>query len=315
MIANQHQNPDLFWALRGGGGGTFGIVTSVTIRAYPEIPVVISKLHFKMPLKDGRFWNAITEQLRALPGLMEGGNAGEVSIFRLPGLDTDIFSAMTWYSMNISDTAQADNKFTSLREKFEKMGVTHMYTSDSVPKVGSFLSTPTGLDLGGIGQLHGSVLISHDFLRSGDGPSSISDAISRLEIDIGDAIVVNGLAGGQVISNKQIDSAVNPAWRSADLFVDVFRSLPSSAPPNLLRAASDKLTNVQMPVLQSIELGKMGSYLNVADPQQKNFQQAFWGDNYKKLYRLKKKWDRDGLFIVRQGVGSEDWDDEGMCPI
>ncbi len=28
-------NPDLFWALRGGGGGTFGVVTSVTMKAYP----------------------------------------------------------------------------------------------------------------------------------------------------------------------------------------------------------------------------------------------------------------------------------------
>lgn len=29
-IANQCQNSDLFWALRGGGGGTFGVVLEAT---------------------------------------------------------------------------------------------------------------------------------------------------------------------------------------------------------------------------------------------------------------------------------------------
>src|SRR5206468_1485373 len=37
-IANAHTNPDLFWALKGGGGGTFGVMTRLTLRthALPE---------------------------------------------------------------------------------------------------------------------------------------------------------------------------------------------------------------------------------------------------------------------------------------
>jgi hypothetical protein len=37
-IANAHTNPDLFWAIKGGGGGTFGVVTRMTLRthALPE---------------------------------------------------------------------------------------------------------------------------------------------------------------------------------------------------------------------------------------------------------------------------------------
>ena len=38
MTVNNHQNSDLFWALRGGGGSTYGIVTSVTYRTYPSVP-------------------------------------------------------------------------------------------------------------------------------------------------------------------------------------------------------------------------------------------------------------------------------------
>lgn len=37
IVANKNSNPDLFWALRGGGGGNFGIVTSLTYRLPPKV--------------------------------------------------------------------------------------------------------------------------------------------------------------------------------------------------------------------------------------------------------------------------------------
>jgi len=35
-------NPDLFWALRGGAGGTFGVVVEATVKAYPDLPVTVA---------------------------------------------------------------------------------------------------------------------------------------------------------------------------------------------------------------------------------------------------------------------------------
>ncbi|HTM20195.1 MAG TPA: FAD-binding protein, partial [Kofleriaceae bacterium] len=37
LLANDCQNQDLYWALRGGGGGTFGVVTRMTLRTH-ELP-------------------------------------------------------------------------------------------------------------------------------------------------------------------------------------------------------------------------------------------------------------------------------------
>src|SRR5664279_1918602 len=37
-IANANTNPDLFWGIKGGGGGSLGVVTKVTLRTH-ELPV------------------------------------------------------------------------------------------------------------------------------------------------------------------------------------------------------------------------------------------------------------------------------------
>ncbi|KAI8205373.1 hypothetical protein KHU50_001859 [Colletotrichum sp. SAR 10_65] len=39
-------NPDLYWALRGGGGNNFGIVTAFTLRAVPETPIWAATTRF-----------------------------------------------------------------------------------------------------------------------------------------------------------------------------------------------------------------------------------------------------------------------------
>ena len=57
-----------------------------------------------------------------------------------------------------------------------------------------------------------------------------------------------------------------------------------------------------------------GAYFNEADTFEEGWQEQFWGtDNYNALLNVKKTWDPEGLFVCRQCVGSEEWDDGGMC--
>ena len=53
-----------------------------------------------------------------------------------------------------------------------------------------------------------------------------------------------------------------------------------------------------------------GSYVNETDFFQRDWHSAFWGANYARLSRVKRKYDRKGLFIVHHGVGSEEWSED-----
>jgi FAD/FMN-containing dehydrogenase len=46
VTASAASNPDLFWALRGGGGGNFGVTTSLTFATFPTKDVDVVNLNF-----------------------------------------------------------------------------------------------------------------------------------------------------------------------------------------------------------------------------------------------------------------------------
>jgi FAD/FMN-containing dehydrogenase len=48
--ADAQQNPDLFWALRGGGGGSFGAITRMRFKIYPVTRVVDIRAAWSLPL-------------------------------------------------------------------------------------------------------------------------------------------------------------------------------------------------------------------------------------------------------------------------
>src|ERR1700678_108440 len=46
-IANACTNPDLFWALKGGGGGTYGVVSKMTLRVH-DLPESFGVVNIKV---------------------------------------------------------------------------------------------------------------------------------------------------------------------------------------------------------------------------------------------------------------------------
>ena len=75
VIANAYNNKDLFWALRGGGGGTWGVVTSVSYKTHPSTPLSGAVLNVNSTNPDSTR-KLLAEIIRLTPSLVEQGYGG-----------------------------------------------------------------------------------------------------------------------------------------------------------------------------------------------------------------------------------------------
>jgi len=71
----ERQYPDPFWALLGGGGGTYAILTSVTYRIYPSLPAAAAVIIIKT-VNTNTTQALFTEFLRMTPQLSDADWAG-----------------------------------------------------------------------------------------------------------------------------------------------------------------------------------------------------------------------------------------------
>ncbi|KAK7914628.1 hypothetical protein PG985_012331 [Apiospora marii] len=88
VTANECQNQDLFWAMRGGGGSTFGVMTSVTMRTYPSPSMLRVYLWIASP-EAGKewFWDMLGYVLSQFPHLDRQGVAGYSTVH--PSMSVD----------------------------------------------------------------------------------------------------------------------------------------------------------------------------------------------------------------------------------
>lgn len=89
-LANPCNNADLFFAIRGGGGGTFGVVTEIVVRTYPT-PRTTShtfQLTSRQSNASTEFWDLIAFLHTEMPRLKKGGMQGYYFIVGPPVVPT-----------------------------------------------------------------------------------------------------------------------------------------------------------------------------------------------------------------------------------
>lgn len=335
VTANDYQNQDLFWALRGGGGGTFGVVTSVTLRAHPNPWITTASLDIVRPSADESFWKLVEILYQNLPRLNDLGASGLHVTYPNTVMPNTVdgnpgtFRAIMTLQFFLVD--RQPQEFTaalaSLSEAFQQASThgTHSSPENFDFNITSFerltdfyQKVLVGFDHGGAATAVGSRLVSKAFIESPDGPSRIADTFSKIKLSPNEAISGNIVAGGAVTRNAFIiSSAINPAWRRTLSHVSIVRGWPANASEYEKERTQLELTNVQVPLLKELKLPdeEMGSYMNEADGHEVDFETSFWGEYYKTLSEMKRRWDAEDLFIVRKGVGSERWDNDGLCRV
>ena len=316
MVANQYQNTDLFWALRGGGGGTFGVVVSATVRTFPEVPVITAQIDF-FTFNTTAFWQALEIFHTHLPSINDAGGSGYYFVTPAATPGNVSITSMAFFFAIVSDTGYVNRTLGPAVDGISALlgnaSVVYVpYYAPASKYVFATILNGTDDATGSVART-GSRLVSHDFLAAPDGPARLSAALQQIMEISPVGFTGHVVAGGQVARNKNtVDSALNPAWRRTLAHITIGVSWADDASLEVQQAQTSLLTNQLVPLLRALE-PDMGAYLNEADADEVDFQQSFWGANYGRLLDLKKKMDPRGLFITRRGVGSEEWDDDGLC--
>ncbi|KAK2789504.1 hypothetical protein FQN52_006032 [Onygenales sp. PD_12] len=106
VTASETKNPDLFWALRGGGGSTYGVVTSMTLKAHPDMEVTSIGFTFSSGgnVTKEAFWKGIRYYFDYFIPFTDAGVYGY--FFVMPSGEEFIFMMQPFFApqMSLADT-------------------------------------------------------------------------------------------------------------------------------------------------------------------------------------------------------------------
>ncbi|KIJ63429.1 hypothetical protein HYDPIDRAFT_113442, partial [Hydnomerulius pinastri MD-312] len=298
LTVNAYSHPDLWWALRGGGGGTYGVITSVTYRTHPIVPLIAAFFSANMSTRAvGK--KVVTEFIRTLPALVDSGWSGH-------GYIAQSTTFAFWYLLPNTTSAQANasiDPFFSFARNLSSEGLV-VQTAYTAP-YGSFYEWyleqyGTDGDDGGSTEV-GSRLLPREALND-------YDAAADAFLD-GD---VNWIHAGGAISEVDPEAmGLNPSWRKALVHAVVGTGWSAESTSTQI---DGNITNMLQRLANISALAPdAGCYFNEATLYEANPQWTFFGSHYNKLKAIKKHYDPDDLFVVAEGVGSDEWDVQLKC--
>lgn len=345
-LANACTNQDLFWGIKGGGGGSLGIITRVTLRTR-DLPekfggvsgsiIAYSDDAFRKLLgkviefyRDNLFNPHWGEQIAFQHGnkirvsmLFQGLNKQEAENIWKPFLDWVKESAQD-FSINTPFTIEDLPAQHLWDAAFLKKYAPNEIVEDSRPDAPAGNILWAG-DQGQVGEYwHGykSVWMPESLLKKDNISSLVNALFSATRFWDAGFHFNKGLAGAPEAERTAAkDTAMNPVVVDSFALAIIAGGGPASYPGipdndiNLIEAREDakEITNATEQLLKIIP--DHGSYLSESDYFEKNWQQAYWGTNYTRLAEVKKKYDPDGLFFVHNGVGSEEWSEDGFVRV
>jgi FAD/FMN-containing dehydrogenase len=341
-IVNACRDPELFWALKGGGGGSFGVLTRITLKTH-ELPTLFGAAFAGIKANsDAAFRRLIERFVGFYRESLFSPTWGETVTLRpenvldvtmvFQGIDQDRAAAV-WKPF--FDWVQQQNDYTLVQPPlflhvpaaslwdaaFLKQNAPQMVLSDERPGA-------SATNVFWRGNLNEAGWFLHAYqstwlpqgLLADDKRQALTEALFAASRRWRVGLHFNkGLAGApaEAVAAAR-DTATNPA--AADSFalaISASEGPPAFAgvagrEPDLVRAHD----NARRVSAATAELRKLvaqpASYVSESDYFEADWREAFWGANYARLRAVKDRVDPDGLFFVHHGVGSEDWSPDGF---
>jgi FAD/FMN-containing dehydrogenase len=332
---NECHDPDLFWAIKGGGGGTFGVVTRLTLRTH-DLPEFFGSASGKIKAKsDAAFKALIARFIGFYRDHLFNPHWGE-TVHIQP--DNVLEISMSSQGLGNAEASALWRPFfdwvAASPERFE---VTYLvaWARDSRnwwnPETANWIArdgragAPAyhGWGKGNQGEcgafihFYDSFWIPASLLEEGQQAKLVDGLFAASRHQMVRLHFMKGLAGASPEARETtLNTAMNPAVVDAFALVIIADgqkpAYPGQRMPNMEAARMD----AQALALAAAALRKLvpkpGSYVAESNYFIEDWQDAYWGRNYAKLRRVKAKYDPDGLFIVHHGVGSEDWSADGF---
>jgi FAD/FMN-containing dehydrogenase len=344
-LANACTNPDLFWALKGGGGGTFGAVTRVTLRVR-ELPEYAGFAIFSVKAGSDEAYRRLLRYF--------------VEFYR-----DNLFNDQWGESVVIGPNNTLRLNMVSLGLSTEEAMKAWQPFLDWVARSHAEYSVDPGMMIGSIParhwwdvewwrQHHYPVFNSdprpgapeNNIWWTGDGgqvawtiygyesmwlPASLLQDDSQEQLANAlfassrhDRIGLHfnkGLAGAP---RETIEAARSTATNPSvlDAFALAIIEKDGGGYPGIrghepdveaARKARDDVHRAMNELRAVASNG--GAYVAESDYFEKDWQHSYWGPNYERLASIKKKYDPTGLFFVHNGVGSEEWSTDGFTRV
>jgi FAD/FMN-containing dehydrogenase len=342
-LANACTNPDLFWALKGGGGGSFGAVTRLTLATH-ELPALFGAVFAAVKANSDTAFRRLIERFMGFyrealfnptwgeQAKFHPGNVLELAML-FQGLDQAQAQAV-WRPFFDWITAQGTDYTPLMAPQIVSVPARHFwdvaFLKQNAPDIilkddrpdapESNVFWRTNLDEAGW-FLHGyeSTWMPAALIEPARQPQLVEALFAASRQWTTSLHFNKGLAGAPAEAVAQAkETATNPA--AADAFA--LAIIAASGPPAFagiaghepdLPAARQRAERIAAAMKELRKLvPKHGSYVSESNYFEADWQGAFWGTNYARLRQVKDKYDPDGLFFVHHGVGSEDWSPDGF---
>ena len=292
---SESANEDLLWALRGGGGGNFGVVTDLTFRVHPVTEVATFRIQW--PWEQAaiaiRAWQAFAphapDELFSVLGLSRGSSRPNV------GSSGQFFGSEEELRALLEPLTSAGAPTTvRVIERSYMDAVFHWANCGSLE-----LCQPGST---AAGTQRGPFRAKSDYVKR-----SLSNAAIRAMIAALEARQSNPALGAGGITFDSYGGAINQVDKGSTAFVhrDALFSMQylafwnRGASPAVARANRTWIRDFHRAMRPHVS-GE--AYQNYIDPELRGWKRAYYGANYERLLAVKRRYDPANVFRFRQSI-------------
>ncbi|KAJ6526677.1 hypothetical protein B0H19DRAFT_1243433 [Mycena capillaripes] len=325
-------NADLFFAMRGGGGSTYGIVTSAIVKAFPPVTLQTAQFvwsgsldaNFSSPnidpstgaitVDNEAFWSGVREWIQFSRSVSSAGGIGfsyiEPPSSTLMGPATGLFQMNGQFILPGQTLEDATAFLEPFFSTMAQLGLPLTQSNTTTITSQAYNTRRTGQG-DPVGQNRFS---SRLFPRTNwEDPALFNATVQSIRAAVEDGgYTVNAIpyAPTEEVAGFPND-AVNPAFRETLMHAIAFDSASPVKdgrvlPAKVVNAAHARLDSY-MDAWRKLTPGS-GAYMNEADVQEPEWQQSFFGDHYPQLLHIKSQRDPWGVFWAPTTPGSEAWE-------